>query len=215
MKIKTRQQFLHHPVQFAIIVLTMLAIFAMAGQAFAGGPLIDNSTNLKQKQDQFLVNDPVTNVETKYQDERQLAPVFVAPPGFGASVSSNSCAGTEAWSIGIGGAFFVPNGTGAPVSAGIGGGASDVITLNLCEVREAANLANSMGDRTLALQILAQHPAAYRAMQALGMKVNPVAAYEMEVVTEDSPNVVTTTTTRTVASRGPSYCEIYQPCWNN
>lgn len=155
---------------------------------------------------------------TTFQDERQLAPVYVTTPSFGAAVSGNSCAGTEAWSVGVGGAFFVPNGTGAPVSAGVGFGSSDVVTINLCEVREAANLANAMGDHALALQILAQHPAAYRAMQALGRDVKPVAAYNMDVVTEGSQPakvVTTTTTTRVASSVHPSGCEIYQKCWND
>ena len=53
------------------------------------------------------------------------------------------------------------------------------------------------GTMRLALQILAQHPAAYRAMQALGRNVKPVPAYNMDVVTEGSQpaEVVTTTTT--------------------
>ena len=209
------------------LILSAAAILLFATQAFAGdiigqqqkqntdvdvnqaqgqqqGQLQGQIQGQRQGQGQGQAQDQANTQTTTFKDERQLAPVYVTTPSFGAAVSGNSCAGTEAWSVGVGGAFFVPNGTGAPVSAGVGFGSSDVVTINLCEVREAANLANAMGDHALALQILAQHPAAYRAMQALGRNVKPVPAYNMDVVTEGSQpaEVVTTTTTTRVASNG-------------
>ena len=174
------------------IIATALAVILGAGIASAGviGQQQQQGQGQIQGQKQGQLQGQYQNASpsqtTKFNDERQLAPTFVSPPSFGASVSGNSCAGTEAWSVGLGGAFFVPNGTGAPVSAGVGFGKSSVITINLCEVREAANLARVGGDNQMANQILCQHPAYYRAAQALGRTCLPTEPYEMKVVTEAS-----------------------------
>lgn len=178
------------------------AVSLLIGGHYAlAGDIIGQQQQQGQIQGQYQTGN-VSNTN-RWNDERQLAPVFVAPPSFGAAVSSNSCAGTEAWSVGLGGAFFVPNGTGAPVSAGVGFGSSDVITINLCEVREAANLAGSMGDYEMAQQILCQHPSYYRAAQAIGRPCAPTLPYKMEVVTEEPE----TKPVQTASAGGSTYCE--------
>ena len=126
---------------------------------------------------------------TKFDDERQLAPVSVTTPSFGASVGSgymNSCAGTEAWSVGIGGAFFVPNGTGAPITAGVGYGEQELAVLNLCEVRETAHavsitLGQSPVTAEITHNIMCMSPLYRQAAEQTGRTCPTYAPIKMEV----------------------------------
>jgi len=198
--------------RFLSIAFGALALF-VAQPAFAGDIIGQQQQQgqiqgQKQGQIQGQYQNASPTQTTSFNDERQLAPVFVAPPSFGASVSGNSCAGTEAWSVGVGGAFFVPNGTGAPVSAGVGFGSSDVVTINLCEVRESAAQSAAVGDFEMAYQKMCDHPNHFRTDQAMGRNwCKPRLPYKMDLV----ENVPATAPSRQVASASPVYCEITDP----
>ena len=227
---KTHPYYYSHIKSLLAILAAIPIVFLLAGHAFAGS-LIDNSTNLTQQQqmrqkqgqrqgqEQELNNNPTTTQTTEFNDRRQVPSVGGGAPSFGAAVSDgylNACAGSEAWSIDFRAGFVIPN-SGAPLGIGVGGGDSELVTINLCEVREAAHMVGMRLDgedaEKLHHAIMCQHPSYRTGVQAIGMTCPTIQPYSMEVALGDQTEVVTTTTTTRVA-QAPG-CEIYQSCWKN
>lgn len=163
-------------------------------------------------------NEGVTAVNNNEFDDKRDAPsISVDAPGFGSSVSDgylNACAGTEAWSIGLGGSFL---NAGSPIGAGIGGGSSDVVTINLCEVREAAHLVQMRGTGEKAEElhhaIMCQHPSYRAAAVAIDMGCPDIPPYTMEVATQQQVEEAQKSVQRVSEKSSGTHCQYGMNEW--
>jgi hypothetical protein len=189
-----------------------VALFLASPQANAFGDIIVNDKSVHQKQGQQqqqgqqqgqILNNRTTqankqsnkqslNNTNRFEDRRQIPGIAIAAPSFGSSVSDgflNACAGSEAWSVSLGASFVIPGG-GAPIAGGIGGGSNDIVTINLCEVREVAHMIamRMEGDTAEKLwhSAMCHHPTYLRAAASIGLVCPPVQSYSMEVATQET-----------------------------
>lgn len=180
-----------------------------------------NFLSQQQQQAQVQGNTQETNID--FESQKQPASVAVSAPSFGAAVSDgviNACAGSEAWSVSLGGSFFTP--TGNPVSAGLGGGNQTLVTLNLCEVRAVAwQIATRMEGEVAEKvyhAVMCQHPTYRAGTISIGGTCPTIPEYSMEVALggmadrrvssappDRDPRVQTASLTRGTGSQHPDF----------